>query len=77
MAQSQEPRGKSLVSGEDYPISNSQLNRSNIEQDQLSKVSEEFGRENIEYERYRSRLAKATAKQNHIFDQYYNNILLP
>lgn len=43
-----------------------------FEQDQLSKISEDVGRENIEYERYKARLKKATEKQNRVFDQYYN-----
>ena len=43
----------------------------------MIKISDEFAKENIEYDRFYSRLHKATQKQDVIFNSYFNKILVP
>ena len=40
-------------------------------------MSEDVWKENVEFEWYQAWLKKATAKQDKIFDQYYNKYFLP
>ena len=58
--------------------SQSSLNKSSILQvDQLNRISEDVGRENIEFQRFQMRLHKAQQKQSKIFDSHFNKYVVP